>query len=174
MEQLIMYWADDGTPAVRPTVPEGLRLATLPELSDGIDQWLDVVQYGLSEGKQDEAFYQSVMIGHAGYNPFYCYLVMDGKQAVATITVIFYPETADGYIHMVACKESHRGRGIGTYMNQLAVYLLKAHGMKTASLTTDDWRIPAIKSYLRAGFRPDLSTEDFRQRWEAINRTIHG
>lgn len=69
---------------------------------------------------------------------------------------------------MVACREEYRGRGIGTYMNALSVWLLKTHGMKTAYLTTDDWRIPAIKSYLRAGFTPDLSTDDFRARWEKI------
>jgi hypothetical protein len=44
--------------------------------------------------------------------------------------------------------------------------------MQTAFLTTDDWRIPAIKSYIRAGFIPDLSTEDFKARWEKIYAII--
>ena len=73
-----------------------------------------------------------------------------------------------GELGMVIGDAGDRGRGIGTYMNALSVWLLKTHGMKTAYLTTDDWRIPAIKSYLRAGFTPDLSTDDFRARWEKI------
>ena len=44
--------------------------------------------------------------------------------------------------------------------------------MQTAYLTTDDWRIPAIKSYLRIGFTPDISTEDFKARWDEIFKII--
>ena len=52
MEQLVMRWTNDGSPAVMPQVPEGLGLTALPEMKDGVEQWLDVVQYGLSEGRQ--------------------------------------------------------------------------------------------------------------------------
>ena len=69
---------------------------------------------------------------------------------------------------MVACKESCRGKGIGSLLNQIALYELKKEGMETAYLTTDDWRLPAIKSYLRVGFEPDLSTDEFRERWKVI------
>lgn len=168
MEQLVMRWRNDGSPAVMPRVPEGLGLTALPEMKDGVEQWLDVVQYGLSEGRQGREYYDTVMVGHENYDAQYCYLITDGDRAAATVTVIFDNAKADGYIHMVACREEYRGRGIGTYMNALSVWLLKTHGMKTAYLTTDDWRIPAIKSYLRAGFTPDLSTDDFRARWEKI------
>ena len=46
--------------------------------------------------------------------------------------------------------------------------VLKEQGMEMAYLTTDDWRIPAIKSYLRIGFEPDLSNDDFKTRWTKI------
>lgn len=172
MEQLIMYWTNDGKPAEKPALPKGLGLLTLPEMKDGVEQWLDVVQFGLSNGRQGPEYYERAMIRHENYDPRYCYLLTDGNTAVATITVIFDAAKADGYIHMVACREDYRGRGIGTYMNALAVYLLKTHGMKTASLTTDDWRVPAIRSYLRAGFVPDRSTDDFVKRWDAISAQI--
>ena len=74
---------------------------------------------------------------------------------------------------MVACHEKYRGRGIGTLMNALAVWELKRNGMQTAYLTTDDWRIPAIKSYLRAGFTPDENTEEYVERWNAIRKIIN-
>ncbi len=57
-------------------------------------------------------------------------------------------------------------------LNKVAVETLKNEGMETAYLTTDDWRIPAIKSYLRIGFEPDVSTEDFAMRWEKINEEL--
>ena len=49
---------------------------------------------------------------------------------------------------------------------------MKTAGMQTASLKTDDFRVAAIKVYLGVGFRPDLSTEDFVQRWDAIFSAI--
>ena len=38
MEQLVMRWVNDGSPAVMPQVPEGLGLTTLPEMKDGVEQ----------------------------------------------------------------------------------------------------------------------------------------
>ena len=172
MQQLIMYWKNDNAEPAEPSVPEGLSLHSITELSHGVEMWLDVVQYGLSKGKMGEEYYRASMTDRANYDPRYCFLLLCGDEAVATITVIFNDESKDGYIHMVACKEAYRGRGIGTYMNSLAVYLLKLHGMQTAHLTTDDWRIPAIKSYLRAGLYPDLSTEDFKARWDALYKKL--
>ena len=73
---------------------------------------------------------------------------------------------------MVACRETARGKGYGMLLNRIAEYTLKKENMKTAYLTTDDWRIPAIKGYLKIGFAPDLSTEEFRERWEKIYAQI--
>jgi hypothetical protein len=41
-------------------------------------------------------------------------------------------------------------------------------GCHGAYLTTDDFRVPAIRSYLRAGFLPVLYQEDMAQRWAAV------
>lgn len=76
-------------------------------------------------------------------------------------------------IHMVACKEEFRGRGFGTLLNTLALKVLKDEGMETAYLTTDDWRVPAIKSYLRAGFRPVIPDDETDARWKAVFEKIN-
>ena len=49
---------------------------------------------------------------------------------------------------MVAAKDKARGKGIGNLMAFFAVTELKKRKMETAYLTTDDYRIPAIKTYL--------------------------
>ena len=70
---------------------------------------------------------------------------------------------------MVACKPHFRGKGLGTLLSRLAAYVLLREGMQTAYLTTDDWRVPAIKTYLRAGFVPDTESQpDFFERWKKI------
>ena len=172
MEQLKMYWNNDGTPGVKPVFPEGFTLLTMPELADGVEQWLDIMQYGLSDKKEDASFYKTCMLDMPWYEEEKCFFIMHGGKAIASFTVICDPEAKDGLIHMVGCLPESRGKGVGNMMVAVADYVLKSEGMQTARLKTDDWRVPAIKTYLKIGFQPDLSTEDYVQRWDAIYRGI--
>ncbi len=167
-----MRWTDDGKEAVFPPLPENVTVFSVPERENGIDEWLDIVQYDLAWEPVTHEFYRKCMVGHPGYEERLCFLFcLDGKAA-ATVCVICDRENAEGYIHMVGSKPEVRGRGIGNLMNAYAVAVLKKEGMKTAYLTTDDWRIPAIRSYLRTGFVPDESTDGFKERWAKIRHII--
>ena len=171
MEQLIMHWKNDGTPAQPVVLPEGFTLVTMPELENGVEQWLDMMQYGLSEKREDASFYKTCMLDLPWYEEDKCFFIVYEGKAIATITVICNPETKHGLFHMVGSLPESRGKGVGNMMSDVALYTLKVNGMETASLKTDDFRVPAIKTYLRAGFTPDLSTEDYVQRWDAIYKT---
>ena len=170
-----MRWKNDGTPAVAPTLPEGVGMVSFSSLDNAVDHWLDIVRFmGQEEAHaRDEAYYKEAM-DYKWYSEDRCFfLTVEGKPA-ATITVICDPDTKEGYIHMVACKPDYRGRGLGHLLNDVAVYALKSAGMETANLTTDDWRIPAIKTYLKAGLYPDTESQpDFKERWEAIYKIIN-
>ena len=172
MQQLVMHWSNDGIPAELPVFADGLSMCLLPEMENGVEKWLDIVQYGLSEGRPDKSYYKLAMLDVPWYEEDKCYFITYRGEAVATITVICNQESKKGTVHMVACDPKCRGMGIGNLMVEIAVHTLKTAGMQTASLLTDDFRIPAIKTYLKGGFRPDLSTEDFVQRWDAIYRQI--
>ena len=88
MEQLIMRWKNDGKKMDLYTLPEGYTVKTLPEVEDGVDAWLDIIQYGLSEGRQNQGFYIEIMVNHDNYNADKCFLLIHGEEAVSTITVI--------------------------------------------------------------------------------------
>ncbi len=171
--QLIMRWKNDGKPVSEITVPDNCRLVNFLQLDNALDKWLDIVQYGLSSKKMNADYYNSVMTSRLNYKEDKCFFVLENGNAVATLTVICDYEKREGYIHMVACHEAARGKGYGTLLNKLAVYTLKKERMETAYLTTDDWRIPAIKSYLRAGFEPDVSTDEFKERWKEIYKQLN-
>ena len=171
MEQLKMYWENDGTPAQSPVIPEAFSLVTMPELDDGVEQWLDIMQYGLSEKREDASYYKICMLDLPNYEEDKCFFIMYGGKAIATLTVVCDPETKDGLIHMVGSLPESRGKGVGNMLVAVADYVLKTEGMQTARLKTDDFRVPAIKTYLKIGFKPDLSTEEYVQRWDAICRT---
>lgn len=171
MPQLIMYWKNDGAEPAALQVPNDVTIETFPTRLTAMEDWLDIVQYGLSEKKEDESYYREAMKMPQYQDKLCFFLVVDGNAA-ATITVVCNYETKEGLVHMVACKPDYRGRGLGHLLNDLAIRVLKQEGMLTGRLTTDDWRIPAIKSYLRHGFTPDLSTEDFQERWKKIYQII--
>lgn len=172
MEQLIMRWKNDGKEEPTLQIPANCRIVDFTKLNGAMDKWLDIVQYGLSDGKKDKEFYHKYMTLYPHYEENKCFFLLENEKAVATITVICDYEKKEGYIHMVACREEMRGKGYGTLLNNWALIVLKKEGMETAYLTTDDWRIPAIKSYFTAGFKPDVSTENFAERWNKVNQQI--
>lgn len=176
MKQLILNWTNDKTVAKMPEFPLDVAVKTFSQLDNALAAWQDIMQYISLDGKLDTSgdFYQKVMIGkYPNYNEDMCYFLLVKGQPVATLTVICDYTKKQGYIHMVACKPEFRGMGLGRLLNEISVYTLKREGMETAYLTTDDERIPAIKSYLRAGFQPDFESEaDYKERWAKIYQII--
>lgn len=169
MQQLIMRWYHFGdTEKYDIKLPDGYSFVTFDGSDEYRDKWLDTVCYGLTEKRMDRAFFEHCLNEYGKYENDKVFFVEKNNEAAATVTVICDYEKKEGYIHMVACKPEHRGLGLGTAMNQIAVNTLIDAGMTEAYLTTDDFRIPAIKSYLRAGFLPDISNDDFKRRWSNI------
>lgn len=172
--QLIMRWTNDGKTAEMPKMPEGLTLTTIDKRENGVAEWLELLSHGITDGVETPDYYKRAMTDKKSYSPDKCFFILRDGVPVATITVLCERHLDNGVIHMVACNENARGCGIGNLMNEIAVYTLKKEGMKTAHLTTDDERIPAIKSYLRAGFVPEESTDEYVMRWAEIMKIIRG
>ena len=76
------------------------------------------------------------------------------------------PET--GYIHMVGVRPGHQGRRLGYLINLAALHRFVSEGRTRALLETDDYRLPAIKTYLNLGFEPLLVHENQRERWRKV------
>lgn len=74
----------------------------------------------------------------------------------------------EGYLHMVGTLPEESGNGAGKAVVLAALHSLRERGFKTAVLSTDDFRLPAIKLYYRLGFRPLYSHESHKERWDKI------
>lgn len=174
MQQLIMRWENDKTVSNPLTLPDDIEVKKLSEINNGVEEWLDIIKYMEKEPvEQSVDFYDKLMLSYENYREDLCFIITVNGVSAATITVICDPVKKEGYIHMVACKPDFRGRGIGHLLNDIALNVLKSEKMETAHLTTDDWRIPAIKTYLKAGFTPDTKTfPDFKERWQKIYSAI--
>ena len=179
MEQLIMRWKNDGKDAKIPEIPEDVLLEIFPNIKNAEFEWCEIVKH-MEQDKpleinDEKEFFNRMMKPYPYFEENKCFFLLVNETPAATVTVICNREKKEGYIHMVSCKPQFRGRGLGTLLNDIALFTLKNEGMKTAYLTTDDWRVPAIKSYLRAGFSPDLETHvDFKMRWDDICKIING
>jgi len=56
------------------------------------------------------------------------------------------------HIHQVTVAPSHRGRGVGRKLMDLALDHGRSRGARTAWLETSNVNVPAVRAYLRMGF----------------------
>jgi len=173
MQQLKMY-KDDGIRADE-TLPAGYSFAVhAPEYAE---QWIGIMNGSIGDGWTVEKFHQS-MLALPGLCPEGIFYVIDDKNAaVATASGVLNNAgiTGTGQLHMVAVGVSHRGLRLGAPISAKAVNYLYDRGMDRIMLTTDDFRLPAIKIYLNLGFIPVLYDDTMPGRWKTaaalINRT---
>ena len=78
-----------------------------------------------------------------------------------------------GNVHMVCALASHRGHGLGRLVTLAVLRHLRDRGDAAADLSTDDFRLAAIKCYLGLGLVPASRTDperldDHEARWGAV------
>ncbi len=176
MKQLKMLRPFGGK-VVERQLPAGYRFEMFDGREEQITDWLAICRHGLlpdtppASGIFRDWFTDSIQ-NYPDLVPetdLFFVLSADGER-VATSAAVLHG-SGEGYIHMVAASPACRGRGIGHAMLARALSDLSTRGATHMTLTTDDFRLPAIKTYLDAGFRPVLwpdSESDMRGRWDAV------
>ncbi len=96
---------------------------------------------------------------------------IDRIVATAALQLNEYkPGTAT--LHMVYSDPAHRGKKLGEIVTIAAMRYVWEHGIPVMYLETDEFRIPAIKVYLRQGFCPVYCGEDMEGRWAGVFREL--
>jgi len=72
-----------------------------------------------------------------------------------------------GTLSCVAADPVHQGRGLGHAVSAAATCRLLRAGYRDIYMETDDWRLAALKTYLKMGWVPFLFEEDMPNRWKA-------
>jgi len=146
-------------------IPDGYELRVLrpgeeikwEEICNRAFTWENHFASGISERK--------------GYVEDGVFVITDGDKIIATGTALCTREQPDGYgyVHMIAADKNYSGQRLGYEITAAVIRRLRDAGFEKAELNTDDFRLPAIKSYCRLGFIPDLSRDGtMRERWEKI------
>ncbi|MBV7331728.1 GNAT family N-acetyltransferase [Chloroflexi bacterium TSY] len=77
-----------------------------------------------------------------------------------------------GELGWVAANPDHGGKGLGMAVCASVVRRLLKGGYRHFYLNTDDWRLPAIKTYLKLGWVPFLYEPDMEERWRDVCRQL--
>jgi mycothiol synthase len=94
---------------------------------------------------------------------------------VATASARLLPEQypGSGYVHFVAADPAHKGQRLGYIVTLAVLHEFVRLGCNDAVLETDDFRLPAIKTYQNLGFAPENRHESHPERWaETIARLL--
>lgn len=97
------------------------------------------------------------------------YVVERDGRIVATASVRYHARfPQSGYVHWVGVDPAYRGLRLGTIVMARVIRRFLADGRRSAMLETDDFRLPAIVSYLGQGFVPQYPEPDHEARWSRI------
>lgn len=169
MKQLHMR--RDGRPILSRQLPVGYVFVSYSGQKEQVNAWLELC-YDTLIPEKDAVWFERSIVEYQDLIPprdlFFVQQVSSGKLVATTAAVC---HGAQGYVHMVAADPCVRGKGIGHAMLAHSLEQLAALGCTHTVLTTDDFRLAAIKTYLDAGFCPVLVLDpesDMKARWDAV------
>lgn len=149
------------------TLPEGYTVTNYTGEAD-IMPWIEICKNGLALEDAGRAFFDACITNFPCIDPYRdIFFLETGGEKVATITAI-NDWNGMGRIHMVSVAASQRGKGLSHILSRIAENKLADAGVKIGALTTDDWRKPACKCYLRNGCFPVNHDTDMPERWRAL------
>lgn len=160
------------------TLPEGYGFAFFKESREDVDAWCDICRKAdMLVSTDNEAVFDKTMRSCRGLLPESdIFFVVDSKgKKVATSALVHRKEDNSGYLHMVAAMPEVRNKGIGHAMLSFAMKLAEERKISFCTLTTDDYRLPAIKNYLAGGFRPIVCYDpksDMLARWSEVAKKL--
>lgn len=97
-------------------------------------------------------------------------------RPVATASTRLLPDAhpGSGYVHWVGALPAHAGRRLGFVVSLAVLHECARRGCRDAVLETDDFRLPAIKTYQNLGFRPEMRDEAHVALWQAVEEKLAG
>ncbi len=137
----------------------------------GDDQhWANVINNSFG-GRRTATDARCEIMNHAIFEPEGLFFCTHQQQPVGTACAWRWHdpnETEIGQLHMVGVHSNHAGHRLGRCVSLAVLHHLKRRQYTCAILGTDDFRLPAIKTYLNLGFLPICVDDDQPERWRNI------
>lgn len=154
------------------SLPPGYRIRLLAD--DEGEAWCACVLNDMGVDKISQELFKEKMLDDVNVPENSIFCVEDENHIpLATATAQLKLEGDGPHLHMVGARESARGKGLGLPVCAAVVQKHRDEGRMNCFLSTHDWRLPAVKQYLKLGFSPVLNHESARSRWAALAKTFH-
>ena len=152
-----------------PRLPPGFSLRKIRP--DDLLQWVGLLQQNRDLGLWDEARGREWFFSTAKPMIFDgSFFMLHESRCVATACLLSDPTwpAPTGILGWVAVCPDFRGNRLGFEVSLAVVRAARSHGCRQIHLRTDDWRLPAIKTYLRLGFVPYVADASDVDRWHLV------
>ena len=159
---------------IKRCLPDGYSFAFFSDCPEDVAAWCDICRKAeMVKSTDNEEVFSKVMrcVRDIELEKDLFFVVAPDGSKIATSALIHKKDNNSGYLHMVAAIPAHRNLGIGHAMLSFAISLAEERKIDYCVLTTDDYRLPAIKNYLVGGFRPVLYHDpdsDMKERWLSV------
>jgi mycothiol synthase len=179
MEQLKMIRffdkADNArSPAYR--IPEGFFIREATE-KDGADWCKCCLNGELNVNECSFDIFKQRMLDDSTVSINNIFMICDNNGNVAGTATARRPTENHyeniGILHMVAVADEYKGKGLAGPVCEAAVNRVRSMGYKGCYLSTDDFRLPAIKTYLKLSFIPIITDDEMRVRWEKVLKQLN-
>ena len=172
MEQLLMKWNKAEISEFK--LPEGYELVQYrrggtEHLSEEKfrEEWIGI-RLADDNLEQMEKWFHTVYDDPDVPEDGFFVILYDGKIVSNAQIQLGNHEPGTATLHAVCTDPAHRGKGLGKIITGAVMKNALERGLSTVYLTTDDFRIPAIRAYLKMGFLPVIFSEDICIRWKKI------
>ena len=155
----------DSLPEVE--LPKGYRLTNLRDA--GVGDWIEALNATEELGYWDPDRATTWLEGERHAVKAGTMIVTFDGGPVATTCII--PPTATepwSELGWVSVSPEHQGQSLGYQVCLAVLHFAWEMGYPGIYLNTDDWRLPAIKTYLNLHFEPEMIHDSHPLRWKAV------
>ena len=102
------------------------------------------------------------------------FVIEHNGEIVATASARLLPQMYPdaGYVHYVAASPNHAGKKLGYIVSLATLHEFVRLGCTSAVLDTDDFRLPAVKTYLNLRFVPHHTDDTHAERWATVQSNL--
>ncbi len=153
-------------------LPEGYSIRTFQEADE--QAWAGIMTEAFNIYWNLERFRRLVR-PHFAFRPERLFFLCNGGIPVGSAMAFQWPGISrrTGFIYMLAIKRAHCGKALGRSLTLACLHRFREEPIfQDAMLHTESFRLPAIKHYLRLGFKPRLIVEKHRETWKTILHRI--
>ena len=157
----------------KPRAVDGYRLRTYRPGDE--EAWLSVLsRAGFAAWDRDRL--DRTLAGERGPLPLegIIFATKDDRPVGAANALLYMGESGQySELGWLAVDPSHRGHGLGLEICRGVLNFAKRLGHEYTYLRTDDFRLPAIKTYLRLGFLPEEIDSTHAKRWRDLRSVLN-